>query len=555
MNSDRKEEKEILNKLRQFRKQSRARWVVVDPGDMDAIKKALGPRMPFAVFISYAHMDIAIKNEFSDKVLKKYTKAGWIKIFNAELDIEPSREYDQIIRYNIADARLIILLITKNFYASSYIRETELPLIYDRYISDQAIVVPVLYEKTEFYESQLGKVQGVPTEPVDSWAIRDNAIKYIEQWILRIIYEVVIGLQGDGTPFLDKKISYLPRRDEYFYVFTLGMLIIMLLYSVLNITAPHFGNYLFVLSCTIFPVAGLHAVFQNSQSSDRRNPFSSNYFLDRNHKRIIGQNLVSRIITTIGFMLFTFFVIYAVKIFMGTIIPNQPWFALISLTIFAILIVEKNYIINFGRPGLGADDEARFLNKQSQQWKFTLTGLEFVTPESSIEYDNPDSTQVYRLPYWYLLLLLAVSGFAVYLAYRWTIIYSHRKDNLVQESLILAFINFFPLYLFNFIQLRVQGFQVCWKNKKWMRFLPRLYHSFIGANIYASEIRWFYLKINLKSFTLLFALLLLINKFYNLNLYWVLSGSVVYQLYTCFMYELARLEYEYIHEAGHSPGD
>ena len=80
-----KEEVGILKELEELRKKDEQRNINLESNSLDDIRKGFGPLLPFSIFISYSHKDIALKNEFYAKVLNLYIKADWIEIFDPQL--------------------------------------------------------------------------------------------------------------------------------------------------------------------------------------------------------------------------------------------------------------------------------------------------------------------------------------------------------------------------------------------------------------------------------------------------------------------------------------
>ncbi|MEL6719807.1 MAG: toll/interleukin-1 receptor domain-containing protein, partial [Bacteroidota bacterium] len=94
------------------------------------------------VFISYAHKDVKAK----DRLLTELKILEYLKLIKAWHDGEilPGGSWDDDIRDALGNSDIVILLISPDFAASSYIFTEELPLILERHIQGKTKVLPVL---------------------------------------------------------------------------------------------------------------------------------------------------------------------------------------------------------------------------------------------------------------------------------------------------------------------------------------------------------------------------------------------------------------------------
>lgn len=94
------------------------------------------------IFISYSHKDEKIKNDLVTHLyaLKASDK---VEIFDT-MSISPGQEWSSTIQKEIAEADIILLLISSDFLASDYIINQELPAILKRHEEKGQVVIPVI---------------------------------------------------------------------------------------------------------------------------------------------------------------------------------------------------------------------------------------------------------------------------------------------------------------------------------------------------------------------------------------------------------------------------
>ena len=108
------------------------------------------PRLP--VFLSYAHED----GEFLERLLTH------LEVFRmqdqvcawSDTEIKPGEDWASRIEFSIGNARAAVLLISRHFLASKFIRQSELPRLLERRRGDllilPLIVRPCAYDLAEF---------------------------------------------------------------------------------------------------------------------------------------------------------------------------------------------------------------------------------------------------------------------------------------------------------------------------------------------------------------------------------------------------------------------
>ncbi len=150
----------------------------------------MNPRLP--IFVSYAHKDVF----YLENLLNHLTP---LKMQNqvcawSDKDIEPGSNWSNGISTSIVNARVCVLLISKNFLASEFIRNREIPQMLDRKDKNKIlpiIVGPCLLDLAEFKypDPELGpntfhlsSIQALndPNKPISSLSESEQDIIYVK---------------------------------------------------------------------------------------------------------------------------------------------------------------------------------------------------------------------------------------------------------------------------------------------------------------------------------------------------------------------------------------
>jgi len=95
--------------------------------------------------------------------------------------ILPGQNWENEIEANLKSANIVFLLISNDFYASTYIYEKELPLVKERYEANECTVIPILVRPSAHWSDDEWKnLQAIPTKngnlmPISKWADKDDA--------------------------------------------------------------------------------------------------------------------------------------------------------------------------------------------------------------------------------------------------------------------------------------------------------------------------------------------------------------------------------------------
>ena len=122
------------------------------------------------IFICYSHKDNKQKDALLTH-LNSLSNSNIIRILYDQ-DIQPGNKWDEEIRHAISISELVVLLISPNFLASEYIRQSELPQIYQ---DNQKKIIPILIKPCNWTTNdQLKKLQMFPSDGTPLWSDKDS---------------------------------------------------------------------------------------------------------------------------------------------------------------------------------------------------------------------------------------------------------------------------------------------------------------------------------------------------------------------------------------------
>lgn len=131
--------------------------------------------MAIPVFIAYARVDKPFREELV-KHLGLLEKQGLIRVWHDGL-IQPSATWEVEIEKHLLEARLIVFLVSADFFHSDYCHDKEMKRALARHERGEARVLPVLVRDCLWQDSPLAHLQLLPADakPVDKWSNQDAA--------------------------------------------------------------------------------------------------------------------------------------------------------------------------------------------------------------------------------------------------------------------------------------------------------------------------------------------------------------------------------------------
>jgi outer membrane protein OmpA-like peptidoglycan-associated protein len=144
------------------------------------------------IFISYAREDQAFASRLRVELDAAQRHDKSIRCWS-DVEIHAGGLWDDLIRNNICNSNIVILLISSDFMASSYIWDKELPHAIDREASSLCIIVPVIIRPTaSFFKSNISKYQALPRNgtPMSEWVNYDQAWENVIKDLLKFSHQV-----------------------------------------------------------------------------------------------------------------------------------------------------------------------------------------------------------------------------------------------------------------------------------------------------------------------------------------------------------------------------
>jgi hypothetical protein len=170
------------------------------------------PNEPINVFISYSHN--AEDNLLREKLLKQLSplqrgENPLIKIWD-DTHIRAGEAWDNAIKGSLANAQIVLLLISADFNASDYIYEIEMKTAFTKHESGECKVLPIYLRDCHFESMPYAQFEMLPKDPsnqrlksVNSWENPDSAFTIL----VRRIEEVAKSLQKVNSIFNENEIS------------------------------------------------------------------------------------------------------------------------------------------------------------------------------------------------------------------------------------------------------------------------------------------------------------------------------------------------------------
>jgi tetratricopeptide (TPR) repeat protein len=147
------------------------------------------------VFISYARSDRAACTEFVGH-LALLRRQGLVRTWHDAM-IRPGEDWDAAIRERLHAAKLVILLISKNFLASDFCYGVELQYAMDRHDRREALVVPILLSPCDVTGASFMRLQVLPSDarPVTQWSSQDDAWTDVTAQLRSIVVDLKASLE------------------------------------------------------------------------------------------------------------------------------------------------------------------------------------------------------------------------------------------------------------------------------------------------------------------------------------------------------------------------
>ena len=176
-------------------------------------------RGPLKVFYSYAHEDEKVRDridEYLELLARQHLIVRW-----HDRHILPGSEWNTSILDALESADIILLLVSKAFFASKYISQYEVPAAMQAHQSGKARVVPILLESVRGWKkTEFAKLQFLPkgAKPVARWKDPVDAFADIANGIRKVAKDIIVAGGGPFEfgphEFSEAELAHLPKPER-----------------------------------------------------------------------------------------------------------------------------------------------------------------------------------------------------------------------------------------------------------------------------------------------------------------------------------------------------
>ncbi|MDX2067494.1 MAG: COR domain-containing protein [Haliscomenobacter sp.] len=142
---------------------------------------------PRRIFISYSKAD----QQHKDRLLVHLASLRDKALTWHDQDILPGEDWDESIRDAIAEADVVLYLVSAHSLAAEYIQKVELPLIEER---DDCVLVPVIVDFCNWQEYDFARRNALPGKGVEvvnkQWTNEDEAWLEVVRGVKRVLGEL-----------------------------------------------------------------------------------------------------------------------------------------------------------------------------------------------------------------------------------------------------------------------------------------------------------------------------------------------------------------------------
>jgi internalin A len=142
---------------------------------------------PLSLFICYAHANERVVKRLITG-LKVLAHRGYVAHWR-DIDLVPGEDWDENIKERLANAQVILFMVSRDFLASDYITQQERPLAMKLMEEKQAVVVPVILSPCSWQEEDFAKLENLPHKgrPISSFNPRDEAWTLVETGLKKAV--------------------------------------------------------------------------------------------------------------------------------------------------------------------------------------------------------------------------------------------------------------------------------------------------------------------------------------------------------------------------------
>jgi len=182
------------------------------------------------VYIAYAHADKSFLDKLSTH-LNTMERQGLISAWTDE-EILAGEDYLQATEAQIANAQIIMLLVSADFLASDFCVDRLLQPILQKHAQGTATVIPIIVRYCDWYTMPFAKAKALPlldgkVVPIKDWADPDKAYYSISQELRKIVQPKQYNQQSslvEAVPYANVPETTIAKRT-YTPLFVGGVLL------------------------------------------------------------------------------------------------------------------------------------------------------------------------------------------------------------------------------------------------------------------------------------------------------------------------------------------
>jgi hypothetical protein len=156
----------------------------------DSINDSVDPGRPIRVFIAYSRRDRSFLEQFC-AALAPYEQSGQLQVF-VDSRIVPGQIWEAELQEQLAQARIVVMLLSNDFLNSRYCMDEEVPRALARHRRGECQIMPVLIRACRYDKSTLAELQAVQPDDraVDEHDRKDSAWKAVTVRLDEVIDQI-----------------------------------------------------------------------------------------------------------------------------------------------------------------------------------------------------------------------------------------------------------------------------------------------------------------------------------------------------------------------------
>lgn len=168
---------------------------------------------PVRLFYIYSHKDKALRDELETH-LKLLQRIGTIESWH-DRKIDIGDDWKRNVDENLAQADIILLLLSPDFIVSDYCFDYEMNQALERYQNGEVYIIPIIIRDVNWKNTPFSVLQALPRDgkAVTLWSNRDTAWKNISEGIEQSVKEILSDQKKIPTKLNLENNKFLPTTN------------------------------------------------------------------------------------------------------------------------------------------------------------------------------------------------------------------------------------------------------------------------------------------------------------------------------------------------------